>query len=119
MELVYRHPEGHEYGGPDVGVGGEQYPVIKEGSRQLIRGVPNHLAPLLEPHCWIPTGTANADMVEQAAQEALRAKAKLDAAKRETQKLEGEAKDAQDRVDHEKAKRDAAAKKDAEADKKK
>ena len=119
MELVYRNLEGKEYGGIDVGVGGERYTVIKEGSRQLLRGIPNNVAPLLESHNWIPTGVATADLVEQAAQEALRAKARAAVLKQQVAQAEADAKDADAKVEHEKSKLADEKKKDAEADKKK
>jgi len=105
MKLVYRHPDGQPYGGIDVGVGGDRYKVIKEGSRQIIRGVPNTLVPLLEPHYWYATGVVNADVVEDAAQEALKAKAADDeAAKKAAEEAEAKRKE-------EEAKAAAAAKK--------
>lgn len=116
MELVYVHrnekgePDGKEYGGIDVGVGGERYTVIKEGSRQLVRGIPNNVAHLLEAHSWISTGIANADVVEQAAQEALRAQAKLDVAKKQVAQAEADANDAAAEVERQKAKRDESKK---------
>lgn len=116
MELVYQG--GREYGGIDVGIGGERYTVIKEGSRQLVRGVPNHLAPLLGPHSWIPTGVATADLVEQAAQEAFRAKAKADVAKKQLAQAEADASDAEAKVEHAKTKLAKESESDKKADKK-
>ena len=69
MELVYTGDA--PYGGVDVGVGGERYKVIKEGSRQLLRGVPKDAEPLLAVHNWLSTGVASAVMVEKAAQKAI------------------------------------------------
>ena len=76
MELVFVRKEGDnflpaEYGGADVGVGGEQYPVKKVGSRYLVN-VPDRLGWLLESHGWISTGMATSEMVEVAAQQAFR-----------------------------------------------
>ena len=71
MELVYTGDA--PYGGVDVGVGGERYKVKKEGSRQLIRGVPKDVEPLLAVHNWISTGAvemSSDEMVEKAAQKA-------------------------------------------------
>ena len=122
MELVYVHPEGKKYSGIDVSIGGETYNVITEGSRQLLRGVPEITSsgktPVEMPrHFWIPSGIASADMVEQAAQEAFRAQSKARLAQEAAEKAAAEAKDAAARVENEKAKREAANKKDADSKK--
>jgi hypothetical protein len=109
MELVYTG-EG-KYGGVDVGVGGERYKVIEEGSRQLIRGVPNDCVERLAVHKWLPTGgveLSSEQMVEQAAQKALADKAAEEKAAAE--KLEADKKAADEK---------AAADKKAADDKKK
>ena len=99
MELVFRHPEGKEYGGVDVGVGGDRYEVAKEGSRQIIRGVPNSIAHLLEPHHWYPSGVVNADIVEVAAREAMTAKRRADNLKLAAEQADQEAAAAQRQAD--------------------
>jgi hypothetical protein len=78
VRLVYgkENADGHietaVYGGKDVGVGGERYDVRKEGSRYLV-DVPANLAHLLATHGFVPTGAADKQKVEAAAQHALAA----------------------------------------------
>lgn len=58
MELVYTL-NGGEYGGKDLSVGGETYPVKRIGTRSLVY-IPGNMAPLLKDHGFVPTGIAEA-----------------------------------------------------------
>lgn len=87
MELVFtkKDEKGNlgpaEYGGKDLSVGGETYKVRKEGSRSLVN-VPANQAPHLLAHGWVSTGVADAEIVESAAQDALKRNAEEAAAKK-------------------------------------
>lgn len=91
MELVFtcKDKDGAisnaEYGGKDVGVGGAQYNVRKDGSRSLVN-VPPPEAPKLIALGWMPTGVATEAIVESAAQDAFKKNAEEAAAKKQQPK---------------------------------
>jgi hypothetical protein len=78
VRLVYvrNTAEGHialaEYGGIDVGVGGERYVVRKEGSRSVVDVPPAGAVELIKLG-FMPSGAADKQKIEAAAQRALAA----------------------------------------------